>query len=183
MFRHFDPHKAIQAAGVLLRHERNRMSYIRLLKLLYIADRDLIRETGMPLLGSKSVAMDNGPLHTDIYNLIKGVHEQTPLWSKFFSTKGYQIETVDQPDNGLLSQAEISKLNEISDKYAPFTDVDICNQMTHSFDEWRKNYRAGTSQPIQIEDILDAVGRSGDKESILDDIRELEEFDKLVSEV
>src|SRR5262249_36983026 len=103
--------------------------------------------------------------------------------SKFYSTKGYQIETVEQPDNGLLSQAEITRLNEISDKYAPFTDVDICNQMTHSFDEWVKNYREGTSAPIQLEDILDAVGRSGEKESILQDIMELEEFDKLVSEV
>lgn len=183
MFGHFDPHKAIQAAGVLLRFERNRMSYIRLLKLLYIADRESIRETGFPLLGSKSVAMDNGPLHSDVYNLIKGVHEQTPMWSKFFSTKGYQIETVEQPDNGLLSQAEISRLQEISEKYAPFTDVDICNQMTHSFNEWVKNYREGTSQPIQLEDILDAVGRSGDKESILEDVLELEEFDKLISEV
>src|SRR5438552_16937913 len=99
MFKHFDIHKAIQAAGVLLRSERNRMSYIRLLKLLYIADRDSIRETGLPLLGSKMVAMDHGPLHSDIYNLVKGIHEQTPLWSRFFSTTGYQVETVEQPDN------------------------------------------------------------------------------------
>ena len=55
--------------------------------------------------------------------------------------------------------------------------------MTHSFDEWLKNYQEGTSQPIPLEDILDAVGRSGDKESILEDILELEEFDKLVSEI
>ena len=183
MFRQFDVQKAIQAAGELLRFERNRMSYIRLLKLLYIADRDAIRECGMPLLGSRAVAMDHGPLHGDVYNLVKGVHENTAMWSRFFSTIGYKVEATDQPDNGLLSPYEIKKLREVSEKYAPFSDVEICDQMTHTFNEWIKNYQPGTSRPIQLEDIVDAVGRSGDKQSILDDLTELEEFDKLMSEV
>ncbi|MBI3469609.1 MAG: SocA family protein [Planctomycetes bacterium] len=182
MFRHFDVHKAIQVAGVLLRAERNRMSYLRLLKLLYIADREALRETGMPLLGSKSVAMDNGPLHSDLYDLVKGIHENTPLWSKFFSTVGYQVEMVDQPDNGLLSQYEIEKIQSTVAKYAPFTDYQICQEMTHTFDEWRKRYEEGTSKPIQLEDIIDAIGRGGDKASIMEDLLELEEFDKLMSQ-
>jgi uncharacterized phage-associated protein len=84
MFRQFDTHKAIQAAGVLLRFEKNRMSYLRLLKLLYIADREFIRDSGLPLLGSRAVAMEHGPLHSDVYNLVKGIHENTSLWSRFF---------------------------------------------------------------------------------------------------
>ena len=183
MFRHFDPQKAVQASGVLLRFERNRMSYIRLLKLLYIADRDAIRETGLPILGSKAVAMDHGPLHSDVYNLVRGIHEQNHLWSRFFSTVGYRVEAVEQAENGLLSEYEVSKLQEISEKYAPFTDIEICEEMTHTFGEWTKRFRKGTSQPIQLEDIVEAVGRSGDKTAILDDVRELEEFDKLMSEV
>jgi len=183
MHRHFDIHKAVQAAGVLLRAERNRMSYLRLLKLLYIADRDSLRDTGMPILGSKAVAMDHGPLHSDVYNLIKGVHEKTPLWSRFFSTTGYQVEMVDQPDNGLLSQREIQRLQETAAKYAPFPDWDICHEMTHTFDEWINAYQPNTSRSIQLEDIIKAVGRSGDTATILDDVNELEEFDKLISEV
>jgi uncharacterized phage-associated protein len=183
MFRHFHVQKAIQAAAELLRFERNRMSYIRLLKLLYISDREALRESGLPLLGSRAVAMDHGPLHSDVLNLVNGIHEYTPLWSRFFSTIGYKVEATDQAENGLLSQYEIQKLREVSEKYAPFTDWDICQQMTHSFEEWKKNYEEGTSKTIQLEDIIDAVGRGGDKESILDDLAELEAFDKLVSEV
>lgn len=183
MLQHFDVQKAIQVAGELLRFERNRMSYIRLLKLLYIADRDALRECGMPILGSRAVAMDNGPLHSDVYGLVKGIHERTAIWSQFFSTIGYQVETTKQPDNGLLSPYEITKLRQVSEKYAPFTDLDICKEMTHSFDEWTKNYKDGTSRPIPIEDIIDAVGRKGDKKSIADDLAELEEFDKLMSQV
>ena len=57
MNKHFDVQKTIQAAAELLRFERNRMSYLRLLKFLCIADRDSIRESGMPILGSRAVAM------------------------------------------------------------------------------------------------------------------------------
>lgn len=183
MFKHFNLHKAIQAAGVLLHFERNRMSYMRLLKLLYITDRETIKEHGLPLLGSKAVAMDHGPLHSDIFNLIKGVHDKTSLWSKFFVKTGYKVETVDQPDNGLLSTYEIEKLRSVSEKYAPFTDEEIYDQMTHTFPEWIKNHVEGTSRPIPLEDIMDAVGRSGDKTAILEDINELEEMDKLLNEV
>ncbi|MBC8868014.1 MAG: DUF4065 domain-containing protein [Planctomycetes bacterium] len=183
MFRHFDPHKTIQAAGVLLRRERNRMSYLRLLKLLYIADREALREHGMPILGSRAVAMDDGPLHSDIYDLVKGKHEQIPLWSRFFCTEGYQIQVIEQPENGLLSEYEIDKLNGTCDKYAPFTDYQICHQMTHTFDEWIETYQESTSKPIELENIIAAVGRSGDVASILDDITELESFDRLMCEV
>jgi uncharacterized phage-associated protein len=183
MVRQFDVQKAIQAAGELLRFERNRMSYLRLLKLLYLADREAIRERGLPILGSRAVAMESGPLHSDVYSLVKGIHESSAVWSQFFSTIGYQVETTRQPENGLLSPYEINKLRNVSEKYAPFTDVDICREMTHSFDEWSKNYQEGTSRPITLEDIIDAVGRRGDKRSILEDVAELEEFDKLISQV
>ena len=61
MFYPFKIEKAIQAAGVLLeQHEHQQMEYIRLLKLLYIADRESVGETGRPILGSKIVARRKG---------------------------------------------------------------------------------------------------------------------------
>ena len=58
MFYPFKIDKAIQAAGVLLNeHQRGQMEYLRLLKLLYIADREAIAETGQPIVGSRVVAM------------------------------------------------------------------------------------------------------------------------------
>jgi hypothetical protein len=44
--------KAIQAVGVLFRNDRvRRMNYMRVLKLLYIADREALGETGRPIIG------------------------------------------------------------------------------------------------------------------------------------
>ncbi len=44
MFCHFDPDKAIQAAAVVMRYHGKRISRLRLLKLLYIADRTALRK-------------------------------------------------------------------------------------------------------------------------------------------
>ena len=69
----FDFLKTLQASGVLLQLDANRMAYIRLLKLLYIADRELLAETGRTLTGDEAVAMKNGPVLSRVYDLIKGV--------------------------------------------------------------------------------------------------------------
>lgn len=47
----FNFEKALQAAGVVLGEHHGRMKSIRLLKILYIADRELLAETGRTLTG------------------------------------------------------------------------------------------------------------------------------------
>ena len=66
MYFRFSIQKTIQAVGVLLRLARGRMGRLRLLKLLYIADRESLREFHRPIIGSRTVAMKNGPLHNEV---------------------------------------------------------------------------------------------------------------------
>ena len=58
----FDFEKSLQAAGCLLELHGDRMEYVRLLKLLYIADREMMAEAGAPITGDRAVAMDHGPV-------------------------------------------------------------------------------------------------------------------------
>lgn len=53
----FDEHKATQAAAYLLRRGGGRMRYMKLIKLLYLADRTALIETGSPITGDRFVAM------------------------------------------------------------------------------------------------------------------------------
>ena len=146
------------------------MGRMRLLKLLVIADRDCIKKTGRPILGSKVVAMNNGPLHSDVYNLIKGEHVATPEWCQYFAPEGTRVEMVRQPEVGALSRFEIELLQSVSDKYA-MVDDDLLSLLTHKFEEWINYYREGTSTPIPIEAIIEAVGRGDDKEEIMNDLK------------
>ncbi len=177
--------KIIQAVGVLLKCERDHhMSYLRLLKLLYIADRESLRESCRPILGIRPVAMKYGPLHSAVYDLIKGEHIDEPAWSEHFQKDRYQIEMVEDPGVSELSRYEIRTLNATSEKFAAVDDMDIA-EVTHTFPEWINHCSdpaANASETIPLEDIIDAVGRSADKEAILQEATEEAEIDRMFSE-
>ena len=68
-----DTRKTIEAAATLLRlAPYRRMSRKRLLALLYLADRESLKPTGRPIIGGRLVAMDYGPIHSEVYDFIKG---------------------------------------------------------------------------------------------------------------
>jgi uncharacterized phage-associated protein len=181
MITQFRPEKAVQAAGVLLRaHSGREMDYMRLLKLLYISDRESLRLTGRPIIGNRPIAMNNGPLHSGVYDLIKGTHPLEQLWSAHFEKIGYSVRLLSDPGVLYLSEKEISILNEVSDRYRNMDTWELVEH-THSFEEWKKNHVANTSTPIPIGDILDGVGiAADDKAAILNDLQELSESERIL---
>src|SRR5688572_14417051 len=81
---HLNLAKTVQATAVLLQAAPGeRMSYMRLLKLLYLADRRMMRETGSPITFDRVVAMKHGPVLSETYSLIKGEHPDAGVWSRF----------------------------------------------------------------------------------------------------
>lgn len=172
MVCHLKTLKATQAAAVLLHMESGKqMSYLRLLKLLYIADRESLRETGRSITGDHAVAMKHGPVLSGVLDLIKAKHIEAPLWSQFIKMEGYRVALTNDPKNGELSRYEIAKLQEVSERYAANDDWDMV-EITHRFQEWIRNDPGESSKPIAIEDILDAVGRSADKEAIMQELKD-----------
>jgi uncharacterized phage-associated protein len=185
MFFQFSTEKTIQAVGVLLQHAKGRMCYLRLLKLLYIADRENLRLSRRPIIGSRIVAMHKGPIHSKVYDLIKGEHVDEPLWSKYFQKDGYEIKLLEDPGRSKLSVAEVRILTEISERYQESDEWDLV-EITHKFPEWDKNFpdkTANTSQTISFEDLIDAVGLTQEKQTILDEAKEEAEIDRILASV
>jgi len=171
--------KTIEAVGVLIGFDHAlRLGRLRLLKLLYIADRESLQETGRPMLGARAVAMDHGPLHSEVLDLIKGEHIHEPEWSRFFRNDGYRVERIEDPGRASLSRYEIEKLIEVSERFANMDDWEVAER-THAFAEWERNAQRGTSRPIPFEDIIDAVGRSPEKDEILQDAKDRAVADRL----
>ena len=157
MFCPFNPKKATQAAAVVMRHRGKRVTRLRLLKLLYIADRTAIKERGHPIVGGKAVAMNDGPLHSPVYDLIKGRHLAEPFWSRFITVDGpLDLVLSDEPENDLLSEYEIDLLGKTTDLHEGLDDFQLV-VATHSFQEWIQHHVPGTSKPIPMESIVEAV--------------------------
>jgi Protein of unknown function (DUF4065) len=62
------------------------MEYVRLLKLLYIADREMMAEAGAPVTGDRAVAMDHGPVLSHVYDLVKGKAARAREWAHLIRT-------------------------------------------------------------------------------------------------
>src|SRR5258708_12785067 len=100
-----DVHKTIQAICLLLKTGRtDRLEYISILKLLYIADRESLAERGAPITGDVPVAMKNGPVLSAIYALINRETEQDlPLSLHFLPPQAYHLEIKNHPPTDPLS--------------------------------------------------------------------------------
>ncbi|MBX3353474.1 MAG: SocA family protein [Phycisphaeraceae bacterium] len=170
--------KAIEASAELLRLERgNRMSYLRLLKLLYLADRTSLERFGRPITYDYYYALKHGPVPSQIYNLIKGEHPDAPQWSRVIVRDEYQVRlrTSGAPRSEHLSKAEVGVLHEVADQCRKLgDDWHIVDYLHDNCPEWARNKppHDKTSRPIPLRDILEAVGLSDIADEIEDDLRE-----------
>lgn len=172
--------KLVQASAVLLKQEGgHRMAYMRLLKLLYIADRESIKEYGLPITFDRWYALQRGPIVSRVYSLIKGEDVDSPQWAEYIEREKYHVRLVSDPRPTKLSRREIRVLQQVSDNYEDKDEWDLSN-LTHAFPEWQKNKpESGASNPIPLEDMLEALGRSEWLEDVREELRERECIERL----
>ncbi len=172
--------KTIQAIGVLLRHDGvKRMNYMRLLKLLYIADRESLKETGRPVTGGPVIAMERGPVLREVYDLILGQHREMSLWSQYYRKERYDLLELAEPDVGQLSKYEIGKLQDVAKTYLDDDEWALVD-ITHKFPEWNQNDPGKSSKPIPLSSILEAIGRADAIDEISKEAQSLAAFDRLL---
>jgi uncharacterized phage-associated protein len=179
---HLDLPKAIQAVGLLLNLEHGeRVGILRLMKLLYIADREALAETGRSITGDRYSALDHGPVLSGLYNIMKDEDARSLEWRKHFTRDRYYLKAKGDPGVGQLSRYEVRKLREVADRFSG-TDVWDIVKHTHTFAEWKKNEPAdGSSNPIQLTDVLCALGIEHEAERIGQELMEEAEFRRLLS--
>jgi uncharacterized phage-associated protein len=152
----FDFDKSLQAAAFLLELEDGSMDCIRLLGLLYIAERELLAEEAVPLTGDVCKATEYGPELSTVHEIITDRNWRSADWEKFIIPRNYSVRLVADPGRGNLSPCVIDKLKEVFHRYRDMNNWKLVEE-THEFPEWKKNYRGGGSAVIPLEDILAAM--------------------------
>lgn len=168
----FDFTRTVQAAGVLLEFEKTRrMSYLRLLKLLYVADRELLAERGRTITGDRVVAMEHGPVLSKLLDLIKGVRPESGEWDRFIHREDYSVQLASEPGRGKLSRQEVQKLQDVSERYRNLSDWQLVREL-HKLPEWIEAYHGDkSSYPISWENVLAAQGKAGMIENVVKEER------------
>src|SRR3984893_13184309 len=105
----FNEAKATQAAVRLLRNRGGRMSYMKLIKLLYLADREALARCGRPITTDTYVSMKHRPVLSQVLNLI--TEGENPAlgqtgWVKHVSEPDhFDVVLLEEPSGDLLSEA------------------------------------------------------------------------------
>jgi uncharacterized phage-associated protein len=149
----FESLKTTQAAAHLLTLEGKVVDRMRLLKLLYIADRELLATKGRTLTGDRAVAMNYGPVLSHTYNLIKGDEQSPEDWNRYIRSVEKKLVLMGDPGRGELSTREVDKLEEVSDRFKDISTRGL-SAFTHEFPEWIKNFEPDTSRTIPWMDVL-----------------------------
>ncbi len=167
----FRERKAAQAAHYLLRVKKGPMTRLRLIKLLYLADRRSLVETGMPITGDAMYSMRKGPILSCIYDAIKG-KTNLAAWDQYMVSRySYVIPRPDQPtpqslaEYDELSRYDVRILTETLLKYAHLTTYQLVDLLHAELPEWKDP--GDSSAPIDPADILKAEGKTADEIRII----------------
>ena len=158
------------------------MSYMKLIKLLYLADREALGRWGRSITGGVYVAMPHGPVLSQVLDLIS--EQQDPalgerFWSRYISEPEHYEVSLTQRDipGDLLSEAEDELLDEVFAKFGHMTRWEI-RDFVHTLPEWRDPQ--GGAIPITIADILKAQHKTPEDiravESDLSDLAQIDSF-------
>lgn len=163
---YLDQERVTQAAAHLLkRRGTGRMQYLKALKLLYWADRESLRETGLPLTGDTPVAMKFGPVLSEVYNYIKGDDwTDHDYWDRFLRREEYDLVLTADPGVAKLSRYDIRILDTALDKLGHREGIEI-SELTLEFPEWeeadrRRSLDGRGAELIDIQRMMRAVGCS-----------------------
>jgi len=145
------------------------MSYMKLLKLLYLADRESLLRWGRPLSTDRHVSMDNGPVLSQTFNLI---NEGGSIWSTYISApSNYEVAAMAEAPRSELSRAEEKLIASIFEKFGTWSRWQL-RDYVHRLPEWLDP--SGSAIPIGYEDILKAGGKTEEEiDSILAELRNI----------
>lgn len=160
----FNEAKTAQMAAYLLLKRGGRMSHMKLIKLLYMADRESCDRSGFPMSGDTMVSLKYGPVLSSTLNILNGEPSSSGEWSHFISQKqDHQVglvKSVQEDDLDELSVADKEILDFIWDKFGSMTRWDLV-KYTHDENncpEWEDPKES--SKPIEVVKLFEALGNT-----------------------
>jgi uncharacterized phage-associated protein len=159
----FNEQRIAQMAAFLLDCAKGRMKYLKLMKLLYLTDRESMKRHGHPISGDRYVSMEHGPVLSHTLNLINGAVK--------FQERGWGYWVTDEADYALslrrkasrdaldeLSEADLDVLRDVFAKFGKVNQWDLVKYTHRYCREWEDPN--GSSIPISYENIFKALGRT-----------------------
>ncbi len=170
----YNERKAAQAAAYLLFRAGGQEYLIKLVKLMYLAERYSLKEYGVPLTGDSLVSMEHGPVLSRTYNKMNGAFRSVEGgWDTWISDRsGHQLalkipDSVRDPLSDLLdlSDSDIEALSSVWSEFGHWDRWALVEYTHKNLAEWRDPGQS--SFPIRYEEVFEALGYSSEQVSAM----------------
>ncbi|WP_296745200.1 Panacea domain-containing protein [Mesorhizobium sp.] len=155
----FASKKAAQIAAYLLSKQPN-MEKLKLIKLLYLSEREFLSRHGHPMLYDEFYSLKDGPICSSSLNGLNGQLD-TEYWAQFFvigdNKRNFQLKReFARDDLDEVSDAEIAAVEGVWERFRDFSASEIRNWTHDNCPEYTE-VESGRV-PISYKDVLDALG-------------------------
>lgn len=181
--RGFKVRKAAQVAAFFAMAEGGSINVLKLVKLIYLADRRFLEKHDCSILNDRLVSMPHGPVNSLTYGYIDGFLNRREDWDAFITDRENHKVALANPDITIddldeLSRAELRVLKEVAAKFRKYTGYRLRDYTHRHCPEWEDPN--GSSNPIPYERLLKHLGKRHSVE-IADSIEGEYELDRLLA--
>ncbi len=158
----FNEEKATALAVLFLQKANGKMSYMKLIKLMYLVDRTSLCKIGQFVTNDDFYSLKNGPILSNVMDLITEPNRTTTSWNKYISVPAnFEIELKKKDLRSILeflSDYEVEVANTIYSSYGKMQRWDLVDWTHKNLPEWKDPN--GGRILITPEDILSVCGKS-----------------------
>ena len=170
---HYSEAKTTQASAQFLKLDGGSMHYLKLMKLLYMLDREALNQWGRPVTNDEYYSMKLGPVLSETYDLMNGISDENSYWLKHISAPmNYKIGLLSDPGVGKLSRSEEGLIEKIFTQYKDFDRFALVDHLHETLPEWTKVTSGRV--PITFASIFQALHKTPEERKEIED--ELEDL-------
>jgi uncharacterized phage-associated protein len=159
----FNEKKAAQVAAFFLYRANGQLEILKLMKLMYLAERASYKKFGEPLIGDKLVSMDNGPaLSITLNHMNRFLPSEPDGWEMWVSDRNDYLlalkREIKDPKEDLLqlSDAELEILESVWQEFGHYGSFQLADLTHRICEEWEDPH--GSSIPISRSRLLRSLG-------------------------
>lgn len=162
----FNQNKVAQIAAWFVSQGGGSLTILKLMKLMYLADRQALISFDRTISGDKMVSMPNGPVLSQTYELANGGAKESVQckWDAWICDRAGREITI-RPDHLVtretlteISDAEFTVLEIVQQQFGSWSPSKLRNYTHENCPEWEDPQ--GSSRPIPIPRVLKAAGKS-----------------------
>ena len=179
----FNEKKVAQMAAFFLGKSMGMMPVMKLLKLLYLSDRESMNRYGEPITYDAMVSMPNGPVLSRTYEFINGAARSMPEgWESWISDReNHKVSLrreVVRDDLLELSDSDLDVMDSVWLQFGKMDQWQLSNYTHFYCAEWQDPH--GSSKPITYQDVFKALGKDATiAAEMQDDILANKQVDRL----